>query len=100
VLVPLELAPPVLGVLEPLPMFGQLWWAGAVDPLDPGRGLAVDVADGLLDVDDEPPLEPDDGVLPDVAAMATPTPPASRPTVIAPPTTALRSRPPDLVGGI
>ncbi|HUK72726.1 MAG TPA: hypothetical protein VLW50_28880 [Streptosporangiaceae bacterium] len=71
-----------------------------MDPLDPGRGLAVDVDDGLLDVDGELPLELGGGLLLDVAAMATPTPPASRPIVIAPPTAALRSSPPDLVGGI
>jgi hypothetical protein len=54
------------------------------------------VDDGLLlDVDDEV----GDGVLLDVAAIATPTPPASRPAVSAPPITARRNSA-DLLGGM
>jgi len=39
----------------------------------------------VLGVDDEVLPDVGDGLLVDVAAIATPTPPASRPTVIAPP---------------
>jgi hypothetical protein len=77
-------------------MFGHLCWPGVVVPLDPEFGLAVDVDDGLLlDVDDDV----GDGLLLDVAAIATPTPPASRPAVRAPPITARRNRA-DLLSGM
>jgi len=41
-----------------------------------------------------------DALLFEVAAMATPTPPATKPTVMAAATTARRSRPPALFGGM
>lgn len=92
-LAPLELGP--LDPLDPLPMLGHLC-AGVVVPPDRECGLAVDVDDGLLLgtddelADDEVP-ELGDGLLLDVAAIATPTPPASRPAVMAPPTTTRRN---------
>ncbi len=86
-LAPLEPDP-----LDLLPMLGQLWWVGVVVPGDPGCGLAVDVDDGLLPDVDELPPEAGDGLLLDVAAIATPTPPASRPAVMAPPMATRRNR--------
>jgi hypothetical protein len=64
-----------------------------VVPPDPECGLAVDDDDGLeLAADDELLPVVGDGLLADVAAIATPTPPASRPAVIAPPMMTRRNR--------